>query len=84
MDADGFCKPVRSAAGFASAANVFGRDYKSRPSLHWNGAKRVDAETMPGWAKSMRWKGIKPVVTLSRMPNAKGVSLFKAAMREGP
>jgi hypothetical protein len=33
---------------------------------HWNGAKRVDAETMLEWAKSMTWKGIKPIVTLSR------------------
>ena len=49
---------------------------------HWNGAKLVDAETMLEWAKSMTWKGIKPVVTLCRKTYEKGVSLSKAAMRE--
>jgi hypothetical protein len=49
---------------------------------HWNGAKLVDTETMLEWAKSMTWKGIRPVVKLSRMIYRKGISLSKKAMRE--
>ncbi len=49
---------------------------------HRNGAKLVDAGTMLEWAKSMTWKGIKPVVTLCRKTYEKGVSLSKVAMRE--
>jgi hypothetical protein len=49
---------------------------------HWNGAKLVDVDAMLGWAKSMTWKGIHPVVELSRKLYHKGVSLSKAAMHE--
>ena len=49
--------------------------------LHWNGTKLVDVETMLEWAKSMTWKGIHPVVELSRKVYQKGVSLGKRAMR---
>jgi hypothetical protein len=49
--------------------------------LHWNGAQLIDVETMLGWAKRMTWKGVHPVVELSRKGYAKGVSLSKAAMR---
>jgi hypothetical protein len=49
---------------------------------HWNGAKLVDVETMLEWAKSMTWKGISPVVELSRTIYQKGVSLSKRAMQE--
>ena len=49
---------------------------------HWNGTRLVDAEAMLEWAKSMAWKGIRPVVTLCRKTYGKGVSLSKAAMRE--
>ncbi len=49
---------------------------------HWNGAKRVDVETMMEWAKSMTWKGIHPIVKLSRTVYQKGISLSKKAMRE--
>jgi len=49
---------------------------------HWNGTLLVDAETMLEWAKSMTWKGIRPIVTLSRTLYQKGVSLSKKAMRE--
>jgi hypothetical protein len=49
---------------------------------HWNGAKLVDVKTMMEWAKSMTWKGIKPVVNLCRTVYEKGVSLSKKAMRE--
>ena len=49
--------------------------------LHWNGAQLIDVETMLEWAKRMTWKGLQPVVELSRKVYAKGVSLSKAAMR---
>ena len=49
--------------------------------LHWNGAKLIDVETMLGWAKKMTWKGIHPVVELSRKVYEKGISLGKKAMR---
>ena len=49
--------------------------------LQWNGAKRIDAETMVEWAKRMTWKGIHPVVELSRKLSQKGISLGKAAMQ---
>jgi Rhodopirellula transposase DDE domain len=49
--------------------------------LQWNGAKRIDAETMVEWAKRMTWKGIHPVVELSRKLYQKGISLGKAAMQ---
>jgi len=42
----------------------------------------VDFETMMEWAKSMTWKGIHPVVKLSRTVYQKGISLSKKAMRE--
>jgi hypothetical protein len=49
--------------------------------LHWNGTKLVDVETMVEWAKSMTWKGIHPIVALSRKVYQKGVTLSKRAMR---
>ena len=49
--------------------------------LHWNGTQLRDADTMLEWAKSMTWKGFKPVVELSRQVYAKGVKLSKAAMQ---
>jgi hypothetical protein len=48
---------------------------------HWNGAKLVTAEAMLEWAKSMTWKGIQPVVNLSKTVYQKGISLSKAAMQ---
>jgi Rhodopirellula transposase DDE domain len=48
--------------------------------LHWNGTKLVDVETMIEWAKSMTWKGIHPIVTLSQKAYEKGVALSKRAM----
>jgi Rhodopirellula transposase DDE domain len=50
-------------------------------ALQWNGAKRIDAETMLGWAKKMTWKGMHPVVALSRKVYGKGIALGKAAMQ---
>jgi transposase len=49
--------------------------------LHWNGTQLRDTDTMLEWAKSMTWKGLKPVVELSRQMYAKGVKLSKTAMR---
>jgi hypothetical protein len=49
--------------------------------LKWNGTKLTDAETMLEWAKQMTWKGLHPVVELSREVYEKGISLGKAAMQ---
>jgi len=49
--------------------------------LKWNGTKLIDAETMLEWAKKMTWKGMHPVVELSRKVYHKGISLGKAAMQ---
>lgn len=49
--------------------------------VHWNGTKLVDVETMLEWAKSMTWKGMHPIVALSRKVYHKGVTLSKRAMR---
>jgi hypothetical protein len=35
-------------------------------ALHWNGTKLVDVETMVEWAKTRTWKGMHPIVELSR------------------
>ena len=48
---------------------------------HWNGTKLVDVETMVEWAKSMTWKGIHPIVALSRKGYQKGITLSKQAMQ---
>ena len=47
----------------------------------WNGTKLVDVETMIAWAKSMTWKGLHPIVALSRKVDQKGVALNKRAMQ---
>jgi len=49
---------------------------------HWNGARLVDVDAMLGWAGRMTWKGVRPVVELSRKVYQKGISLSKEAMRE--
>ena len=49
--------------------------------LHWNGTQLRDTDTRLEWAKRMTWKGINPVVTLSRKVYAKGVTLRKTAMQ---
>ena len=48
---------------------------------HWNGFKLIDVETMLAWASSMTWKGIKPIVYLSKSIYNKGISLSKAQMK---
>jgi len=49
--------------------------------LKWNGTKLTTAETMLEWAKQMTWKGLHPVVELSRKVYEKGISLGKRAMQ---
>ena len=49
--------------------------------LQWNGTKLIDAQTILEWAKKMTWKGLHPVVELSRKVYQKGLSLGKAAMQ---
>lgn len=49
---------------------------------HWNGTQLVDVTTVLEWAKSMTWKGIHPIVELSRKVYAKGITLTKGAMKE--
>ena len=49
--------------------------------MKWNGAKLIDVETMLGWAQKMTWKGIHPVVELSRKGYEKGIALGKRAMQ---
>ena len=49
--------------------------------LHWNGTQLRDVPTMLEWARSMTWKGINPIVTLSHTVYTTGVTLSKAAMR---
>lgn len=48
---------------------------------HWNGALLDTVHTMLQWAKSMTWKTIHPIVTLSKKIYQKGISLSKKAMR---
>ena len=50
-------------------------------ALHGHGTKLVEVETMVAWAKRMTWKGIRPIVALSRKAYQKGVALSKRAMQ---
>jgi hypothetical protein len=50
--------------------------------LHWQGTKLVEVKTMREWAKSMTWKGLHPIVELSRKVYQKGMALSKKAMQE--
>ncbi len=49
---------------------------------HWNGALLRDAQTMLAWAKKMTWKGLNPIVKLSKKVYQKGISLTKKEMEE--
>ena len=51
-------------------------------AYHWNGTKLINVETMLAWAQSMTWKGLQPVIRLSRKVYKKGISLTKKAMRQ--
>jgi hypothetical protein len=48
----------------------------------WNGTQLIDVTTMVEWAKTMTWKGLHPIVEVSRQVYEKGLSLSKATMRE--
>ena len=48
--------------------------------LHWNGTLLTNVEKMSEWAKSMTWKGLHPVVKISKKLYKKGISLSKKAM----
>lgn len=48
---------------------------------HWNGAKLIDVETMLLWAQSMTWKGLNPIINLSKKVYEKGISLSKKVMK---
>lgn len=47
---------------------------------HWNGTLLRTVGCMLGWASSMSWKGLAPVVALTRKTYEKGISLRRAAM----
>lgn len=49
---------------------------------HWNGSKLVDVATMLAWARTMKWKGINPIVNLSTTVYQKGVSLSDTQKQE--
>lgn len=49
--------------------------------MHWNGAILDSCEKMLGWAATMTWKGLHPVVSLCQKVYEKGVSLSKHAMK---
>lgn len=48
---------------------------------HWNGALLQDVSTMLAWAGTMTWKGLHPLIKLSRSVYQKGISLTKQQMR---
>lgn len=52
---------------------------------HWNGAQLVDRETMLAWAGSMTWKGLHPIVKLSKDIYEKGIGCgsFVTTPRDG-
>jgi hypothetical protein len=47
--------------------------------LQWHGTQLPTVDTRLAWTQSMTWKGIKPVVELSRKVYAKGVTRSKTA-----
>jgi Rhodopirellula transposase DDE domain len=49
--------------------------------LHWHGTKLLEGEPMLAWAKSMTWKGLQPVVELSRKAYQRGMALGTKAMQ---
>lgn len=49
---------------------------------HWNGTLLTDRETVLGWAKSMTWKGISPVVRMLDKVFSTGVKIIKKAFRQ--
>lgn len=49
---------------------------------HWNGTLLDTVETVLGWAATMTWKGIRPVVNLLNKTYEKGVRLTKKAFEK--
>ena len=49
---------------------------------HWNGALLRDEAAVLGWARTMTWRGLAPVVRLTRKLYKKGVTLQGRAKRE--
>ena len=49
---------------------------------HWNGAILSSREAVLGWAQTMTWKGISPIVRLTETVYAKGVRLSRKAMQQ--
>jgi hypothetical protein len=48
---------------------------------HWNGAILSSREAVLGWAQTMTWKGISPMVRLLETVYAKGVRLSRKVMQ---
>jgi transposase len=49
---------------------------------HWNGTRLIDLETMLGWAKSMTWKKLFPIIHLNKKIYQKKISLNKLEMKK--
>jgi transposase len=49
---------------------------------HWNGTLLNSRETILGWARTMTWKGVRPVVELLERVYEKGVRIAKQAFQE--
>ena len=49
---------------------------------HWNATLLSEVETVVAWAQTMTWKGIAPIVSLSKAVYQKGVRTSKAVMRD--
>jgi hypothetical protein len=49
---------------------------------HWNGTLLTDVDAMLGWAKSMTWKGLHPLITLNEKIYERGIKLTKKEMKE--
>ncbi len=46
---------------------------------HWNGALLIDRDTAIEWAKTMTWKGVRPIVKVLEKVFSTGVSVAKKA-----
>ena len=51
-------------------------------SIGMGGAKLVDVEVMVSWAWTMTWKGLYPILSLSKTVYQKRISLTKKAMKQ--
>ena len=76
-------KPIVSVSSLGGTNHVWSSYYMEVMGLDtkvtWIGTGNVD--TMLGWAHTMTWKGIHPIVKLSTAVYQKGVSLSKKAMQ---